>query len=387
MNRVFHFNPSCELEVANRIPFFSPPKQVQNVGLDGAQLPVFFIQSGDRVLVKHLPSCNFIKTLHEFNIQSDVFLPIDKVNEINSHAFLMSPWGWSPTQANHFEKWFPNSPNNFVWKQEYEHWYRRETAANVLDQLIQSNPKYTNNLLPKVYTNVLMVDEFLSDWGALVMKAPLSSSGRGVQFLRKQPLNASNKQWIQGVVDQQGNVMVERMWDKVFDFSFHFYKNTDGEISFVGETAFICNTNGKYKGSYIGDVYSAPNFPPEMNVAELESAKKDLMHVLKIHENYHNYSGFLGVDMMIYREEGMLKLHPCVEINARQSMGLVAIHLKKWIKTGVKAMFLVELKKDIDPNNFTMDKEAGKISRCYWPLSDYWKANQFVFILKVGEEV
>ena len=36
------------------------------------------------------------------------------------------------------------------------------------------------------------------------------------------------------------------------------------------------------------------------------------------------YSGILGVDMFIYEENKQFKLHPCVEINLRTTMGYVA---------------------------------------------------------------
>lgn len=386
MGKVFHFNPSCEMEVANKLPHFSPPKQVQNLLLDGQQLPVYFTQAEDCVFVNELPSQDFLRAVQQFEIKPDVFHAIGQIQKTSIPHVIPNPWGWSPTEAEKFKAWFPKLQQPFLWKQEYEHWYRRESSTDVLKQLVKHRKTYSQTLIPVICTHVSTVENLLSEWGQMVLKSPLSSSGRGVLFLRKKPLNASNKQWIQGVIDQQGNVMVERMWDRMMDFSFHFYKNKDGAVEFVGETAFLTNSNGKYKGNFIGDVRSSSNFPAEMKKEDILVAKDDLIHAIENHKTFKHFSGFLGVDMMIYREDGGFKIHPCVEINARQSMGLVAIHLQKWIKRGVKAKFLVELKKDVDPNRFYMEKQAGKISDCYWPLSDYWRANQFVFMLRVGEE-
>ena len=37
------------------------------------------------------------------------------------------------------------------------------------------------------------------------------------------------------------------------------------------------------------------------------------------------YTGFVGIDMMIVRDDNRMKCHPCVEINPRMNMGILAM--------------------------------------------------------------
>jgi hypothetical protein len=54
----------------------------------------------------------------------------------------------------------------------------------------------------------------------------------------------------------------------------------------------------------------------------LQEVKKALLQFLE--QEYSFYEGYLGVDMLLYKENDQLKLNPMVEINLRMTMGLVA---------------------------------------------------------------
>jgi hypothetical protein len=48
-----------------------------------------------------------------------------------------------------------------------------------------------------------------------------------------------------------------------------------------------------------------------------------ILHLQKLLDG--NYNGPLGVDLMIIKKEEALRLHPCVEINLRNTMGHIAL--------------------------------------------------------------
>jgi hypothetical protein len=50
-----------------------------------------------------------------------------------------------------------------------------------------------------------------------------------------------------------------------------------------------------------------------------------IVHLQALIEGH--YVGPLGVDLMVVKQEDALKLHPCVEINLRNTMGHVALLL------------------------------------------------------------
>jgi hypothetical protein len=91
--------------------------------------------------------------------------------------------------------------------------------------------------------------------------------------------------------------------------------------------------NSSVGGNYLGQVEGrqaelqtllSKFIPWENN----ERCTQRLIHHLQVLIN-GNYAGPLGVDLMVVRKEGELLLHPCVEINLRNTMGHVALLLSK----------------------------------------------------------
>ena len=56
-----------------------------------------------------------------------------------------------------------------------------------------------------------------------------------------------------------------------------------------------------------------------------------------------DYVGYIGIDLFLYEVEGQTKLHPCVEINLRTTMGVLA-HLayERYLAPGGQGRFLIE---------------------------------------------
>lgn len=94
-----------------------------------------------------------------------------------------------------------------------------------------------------------------------------------------------------------------------------------------------------------------------------------------------DYTGCLGVDMMICRfdSEPCYRLHPCVEINLRMNMGVVAHGIyARWIAAGSEGIFRVEhfssaeqlqadhrMQKEVHP----LTVRDGRIIEGYLPLT------------------
>ncbi|MEI6141924.1 MAG: hypothetical protein WCP85_21815, partial [Mariniphaga sp.] len=167
-------------------------------------------------------------------------------------------------------------------------------------------------------------------WGKIVVKAPLSSSGRGLQVLRPNEYNQTNRQVISGFLKQQGFVMCEPWHQKVLDLSFQFFSFGNGKIEYRGLTTFSTDPKGHYTGTYIQEL--PPKLQPELkefldqNLPELE---RSLLQVLSLSDYSTYYYGWLGIDALIFKSEnGKLKIHPCLEINCRFTMGAIALRLR-----------------------------------------------------------
>ena len=98
------------------------------------------------------------------------------------------------------------------------------------------------------------------------------------------------------------------------------------------------------------------------------------------------YEGNFGVDMLLvlYKNK-QLKLHPCLEINVRKSMVLLALSLEKLLSNHKKGMFTSYFNPHTLFYDFStaMQKKHplilknGKIEKGYFPLTPSGNKEQF----------
>jgi hypothetical protein len=172
------------------------------------------------------------------------------------------------------------------------------------------------------------VEMLLARYGQVVMKAPWSSSGRGLRFLstERTPFQMQAG-WFRNVVAQQGSVMVEPLYNKVRDFGIEFCVDDSG-IHYLGLSLFH-TVNGAYEGNILAtETAKREIISRYIPVCLLDSVEQRIITSLDLGD----YRGPFGVDMMIVRGDGKEKaenerclLHPCVEINLRRTMGHVAL--------------------------------------------------------------
>jgi hypothetical protein len=188
-------------------------------------------------------------------------------------------------------------------------------------------------MVGKKVTSCDEIDLLLKKHSPLVLKAPLSSSGRGIQIIRKTQLNNSNKQWISGVLKQQNYLIAEPYLEKLLDLSFQFQVLSGSEIDYLGYSIFETNSNGQYSGTFVH--HSLGKFISEKYVHELEFRIEGTAKVLKsaIEKSAYatGHQGFLGVDALVFGNEDRLMIQPCIEINSRMNMGVLTMFLERII--------------------------------------------------------
>lgn len=165
-----------------------------------------------------------------------------------------------------------------------------------------------------------------------IIKAPWSSSGRGNMVVGRSDegcdgasqrgrLSEAERQRAEGLIRQQGGLVVEPFYaDKALDFAMEF-EVADGAARFLGYSVFSADEMGHYCGNLV------------------ESQESLLRHIvlpaslLQQLADYHcrqlatlSYRGPVGIDMMRLRDG---RIHPCVEINFRMTMGLLALRLQQ----------------------------------------------------------
>ncbi len=347
---VYLFNPTCELAVANGSFSYMPPQNLRQFEDDLATLPMFFCQPNDIVLTKGKPSNDFIQQIQEAGFICPEFSSPEMLIQENRQLGLLKPWGWSPAAHFRLEGLKASCPAAYWqspvanWSENHRQLYERKTSREFLQNLLISFPYDAfcrPEQAPVIITRLDEVDPFLSQHGQIVLKAPLSSSGRGSQFLRKSNLNNAVRQWATGVLNQQGYLMAEPLFPKLADLSFQFEVLPGGQIDYLGTSFFRTNSNGQYNESLIN---------PELNqvISGFEpSAINDLMNItVEVLRNQlcqsvytRFYEGYLGIDSLLYEENGKLKIQPCLEINCRQNMGIVSLKIARSLHPEAKGSF------------------------------------------------
>lgn len=350
---LYYFNPTCEYAVGNGSPNWQPNQLLQTMETDLDILPMFFASSGDFVLVEYLPSKTHLEKLSKLGIEIPRFTrKKDAFTDINfqTHEWnTLKPWGWSPATHKLLHPFKNSCSDDFInspvsnWKPEYRELYSKKFSLDILTRMLDEFPR--KNYIPKdlkavVCVNREEVETLISKWGKVMVKAPWSSSGRGLQPITKTPVHTKVWEKILGIIKDQGYIMVEPLLDKKLDIAFQF-KAENHRISFVGISNFTADSKGRYIGNNLNGL------PDEMDPRLVEFARnvpqfvvEPLIRILGNSKIAESYEGFFGVDALIYEDEsGNLRINPCLEINLRYNMGLLSIQLETFLLPGKKGIY------------------------------------------------
>ena len=346
-----NFNPEHDIALAANLSNFTAPHAGRQLRNDLGFLPALWAQEGDRVLVQHEESalkayrrvCHRLVKLgvslitnYEFQIPKFTTHSSEIVIR-NSELTSIQPWGWDRAIRRELERMGVEASLLPAVEQieQIRQLSHRRTSAQLLPLL------QMEGTVGEAFecTAVEEVTELMQRYGRLVLKAPWSSSGRGVRFcdaarlVNNEELIMNN--WVRNVIKTQGSIMAEPYYNKVKDFGMEFEADAEGRIHYLGLSLFHT-----VNGAYEGNILATESMKQEMinryiPVCLLDSVKQTIAERLTL----DGYVGPFGIDMMIVKPgEGnhnsqlsivnsQLLLHPCVEINLRRTMGHVALSI------------------------------------------------------------
>jgi hypothetical protein len=386
---IFLYNPTCDFAVGNGNVSWQPNQLLQKMESDMAVLPLFFATNKDIVLVQEIPAAHFIDQLKKIGVAIPAFItketffsdPPDKIGELH-------PWGWSPAAHKYFENFKDYCSNSFKqspvfnWEKVHKTLFSKKFAHDILLELIDKFPseEYINkNLVSEICTNKQDIEEQLKRWGSIMVKAPWSSSGRGLQPVRKKPVHPKVWEKLMGIIKTQGYALAEPYLNKAADLAFQF-KLKKRKIQFVGISNFFTDSKGQYTGNQLNGLSQNT----EQEIAHFinkisEQTISSLINILEQSDLAKNYEGYFGVDTLIFKDENnILKVNPCLEINTRYNMGLLSVLLEKHIYKNKKGTFKTYYNPQNDFKSFCqqMSKEYPltiidkKIASGFFPVTD-----------------
>ena len=341
-----YFNPGHESAILNGSKYYKPNANIVKMQEDLAFLPAWYASPNDFVLTKQAPTEDFLSSVQSLNPLAKAITSADFI--LGKEQLLeeeINLWGISPQSVHLFEqlkKQYDLQLKIPEWKEIHLSLGGRLTSKECLSFLIDNLPTIEKRILPIYLSDLSEIEKYIiNSKEKQVVKAPYSSSGRGLIWLLPEKLAQSEKQILSGMLKKQKEVSVEPALNKILDFSMHFEINQ--EVSFVGYSLFQTNNKGVYEKSILANQEKLEiQITDLINKELLLSVKNKLLSFIQ-GKYTPEYKGKLGVDMLIYQTGNHYHLNPCVEINMRKSMGYLAIQLfNNYIAPSSKGAFFIE---------------------------------------------
>ena len=323
------FNPEHDLALASGLSNFTAPHAGRRLRADLGYLPALWAGEDDCVLVEHVEQARRAFSRLRARVGGSPRRFVDKSQLSRLPIDRVSPWGWDLALRAALIR-YGVSPEACAGEAEiaavrdYSH---RRHAAEVLRRLLCHIPQDSFLETPIEAASLEAVEECMSRSSRLVVKAPWSSSGRGVRFIDG-ALSDYHRGWLRNTIAQQGSVIVEPFYSKVKDFGMEFEALPDGQIRYLGLSLFDTR-NGAYTGNIIAsEEDKLETISRYIPVSLIYFVRAKVTDALRAVISGH-YAGPFGVDMMILSNpDGQgFSVHPCVEINLRRTMGHVAIEM------------------------------------------------------------
>jgi len=334
---------------------------------DLAEFPLLWAQPDDFIL-------------HPDGIVIDAQNKLALNSQLSTLNYQILPWGWSPLLVCQLRDW--GIDESLLPSVEQMEAYRtassRQTAVCLLEHLQRKWPEpFDKGLLVGTSSWCTTEEEVAAAvaayGGSAVLKAPWSSSGRGVKKLStvNPPLSTLNPQpstlnpqlspWIRRTLRCQGGVEVEPLYyNKVVDFAVEYWSE-GGQVRDESLSLFTTTEGGVYSGNLVAsEEEKVRRLSAYISPALLAETRSQLVDLLN--EAFHSgllpawYTGPLGIDMMICQtplstpspppqlstlnsqlstlnsQFSTFNLHPFIELNLRMTMGWVALQLSKTLQ-------------------------------------------------------
>lgn len=338
MNRVAVFNPEHDMALANGNRYFIAPRNIREMACDLA--PLLDVIDGDGVLV----------------------------------------WGWDVAVKQHLlrlgvaEELLPTDTALATLRRCSE----RQSAHHLLRAFHADHPTGPYAGTSIIACDMEAVATYATQHGHIILKDPLSSSGKGLRHVnmgegnnessRQDALSSRSlskvKNWANALISRHGYLTAEPYYDKMQDLAMEFCVS-EGQCRFVGYSLFTTNHHGRYEGNLLmsDDEIEAQlsHYVPRKALHEVQAwVVGHFNRIIPAGWDTFCHPLYFGIDMMVVKvaangqqttdDRQSLKsgvdcqfaLHPCVEINLRLNMGIIAHEVRRTLLApGVEGTFHV----------------------------------------------
>ncbi len=284
------FNPENDMALASGSPGYTPPANIREYRLRNRFLPRLWAQPGDVVWdgeenLAHL-------------FADDAVVPD------------ICPWGWSPALVHELS--VAGVPRCHLPDKE---WLGRLRCLSGRESTVPVQREWGLDVC--ACHDLIEVERCVDEWGRVMMKSPWSSSGKGLM----QTDNPNWQGWVRRILDRQGAVVVERFMERRLDFAMEFC--VDGGVAeYLGLNVFRTDAHGHFMENIQSGRHDNASFVASQLRLPASLYEVRAWYLRRLPRLAPWYKGPVGVDMMVLADG---TLHPCVEINWRMTMGMVAV--------------------------------------------------------------
>lgn len=351
------FNPSNDMALAANVRQYLPPKRIQQMEADLADLAQ--VWEGTRFAGPWGWSLATKQRYRHMDIADDL-LPSD---EWLAQLRALSSRQFACEYIHHLLADLSSThPNTSPLLLGHEmHW-------------LQAGKPLAHEMRPSSAVSPLTSSPF-----PLILKLPWSSSGRGVFVLPPDaPLSTLHSK-----LSTQTGFLVDRFYaDKTLDFAMEFFIHPDEspnhsagtapQVEFLGYSVFQASDHGTYGFNYVESqdellrrIIGEPNGNDgrdglngqDGSIGQIEELLDALVAYHKVHLARTSYRGPLGIDMLKTADG---HIHPCLEINFRLNMGILALLLHQRLGSHATAQLTPPR-----PAGFAARVERGKLMITY----------------------
>ncbi len=314
--RIHIFNPETEYALASGASFYTPPAKVEEMRRRNQLLPEAWASPGDAILVDDASAAHSALRLVDWASLGRLFEEMP--------GAVIEPWGW----------------NRALWQRLVDHGvspsaipelsqidrirelaHRRLTIA-LAQEWNKGVGEEDKVPVPEELFTENQCREYMTANPGCWMKAPWSSSGRGVINTAADMTPDLALQWCRGIIRRQGSVMAETAALRIADFATEWMMRS-GKAEYLGLSRFETSRRGKYIMNHDSSQSVLIDGFRSLARLDLEVVKELQRRILESALN--GYEGPLGVDMIV-ESDGTLR--PFTEVNLRHTMGMINL-LKK----------------------------------------------------------
>lgn len=318
MARLFVANFDFEHQL-ERTPRGRASEPLERINRELAAAWIALADDGDLVWLQAEVDPEFFLKLAEVGLPR--VRPVRDVKQVPRDVEVC-PWGWSPTirQWATKNKWNVDAPPSDVVALANSRTY----SAMLERQWELAIPgAATVAAIDDLHRALATLASASDRW---VVKADLGMSARERVLGQGSTPAASSTNWIDKRLRAGERLFFEPWVERLEEVGLQFTVARDGAIRFEGCTPLLTLTSGQYSGSrFAHDALHEQRWQPAIDVG-LRAAGELAQR---------GYFGPLGIDALRYRDtQGVERLRPLQDINARYTMGRLALGFRRLLAPG-----------------------------------------------------